>query len=276
MDTSSLSQNYPAFDLNISMDAREKEEFEDGEIHVDNKTKSSSSSEKDERQALMEKLNQMRFEKEKLIEMLTISLESYNALQSRLIQLVQQDSDQLQNSRKRRKLETTDNSTITTLGNHHDTTYDSISDERSPNLPREIRTNISKVHVRVDPSDTSLVVKDGYQWRKYGQKVTKDNPSPRAYFKCSFAPSCPVKKKVQKKVGDPSTLIATYEGEHNHQHPLRTEMYFSSAQVGSPIFAHSGWNCSEYPSPKERVETGDKKWEALGSSGIQQFMGITS
>lgn len=67
------------------------------------------------------------------------------------------------------------------------------------------------------------VVKDGYQWRKYGQKVTRDNPSPRAYFKCSFAPSCPVKKKVQRSVEDQSVVVATYEGEHNHPHPSRHE-----------------------------------------------------
>lgn len=83
------------------------------------------------------------------------------------------------------------------------------------------RIKVRRICTRIDPSDTNLVVKDGYQWRKYGQKVTRDNPSPRAYFRCAFAPSCPVKKKVQRSAEDSSVLVATYEGEHNHPHPTR-------------------------------------------------------
>ncbi|XP_034917564.1 probable WRKY transcription factor 40 [Populus alba] len=78
-------------------------------------------------------------------------------------------------------------------------------------------TKASRILVRSHSNDKSLIVKDGYQWRKYGQKVTKDNPSPRAYFRCSMAPNCPVKKKVQRCVDDDSVLVATYDGEHNHE-----------------------------------------------------------
>ncbi|XP_057799379.1 WRKY transcription factor 18-like [Salvia miltiorrhiza] len=101
-----------------------------------------------------------------------------------------------------------------------------------PGRPREIKSNTSRVHVRIDPSDTSLVVKDGYQWRKYGQKVTRDNPSPRAYYKCSLSPSCPVKKKVQRSAGDPSLLVAIYEGQHNH-HPSGAEIPAATAAAAA-------------------------------------------
>ncbi|OIW09294.1 hypothetical protein TanjilG_01265 [Lupinus angustifolius] len=73
-----------------------------------------------------------------------------------------------------------------------------------------------QVYVRTHPNDDSLIIKDGYEWRKYGQKVTKDNASPRAYFRCSMAPNCSAKKKVQRSVYDRSIIVATYDGEHNH------------------------------------------------------------
>ncbi|XP_074570918.1 putative WRKY transcription factor 40 [Curcuma longa] len=98
-----------------------------------------------------------------------------------------------------------------------------------------------KICVRTDPTDSSIVVKDGYQWRKYGQKVTRDSPFPRAYFRCSFAPSCPVKKKVQRSAEDRSVLEAVYEGEHNHRLPSdqdeRTQTYSSSCAASIDLNA---------------------------------------
>ncbi|WOL06438.1 WRKY transcription factor WRKY76-like [Canna indica] len=97
--------------------------------------------------------------------------------------------------------------------------------------------NIYTTYTKTNASDSSMVVRDGYHWRKYGQKVTRDNPSPRAYFRCSFAPSCPVKKKVQRSAEDKSVLVATYEGNHNHGPPSPLDAANNLHQNGShPCF----------------------------------------
>ncbi|KAF5748126.1 WRKY transcription factor 18-like [Tripterygium wilfordii] len=171
--------------------------------------------------ALVEELNRMRVENKRLTDMLAVLCEKYNALFHHFGDLKCKES--ISNSSKKRRIDSEDYSINRISPSNYMNGESSSSDEESSRRPMNhhgnINTKVSNFRVRTDPSDTSLVVKDGYQWRKYGQKVTRDNPSPRAYFKCSYAPSCPVKKKVQRSVEDPSILVATYEGNHNHIQP---------------------------------------------------------
>ncbi|KAL6652630.1 hypothetical protein ACP70R_011555 [Stipagrostis hirtigluma subsp. patula] len=59
---------------------------------------------------------------------------------------------------------------------------------------------------------------DGHLWRKYGQKIIKDSPFPRLYFRCSYREDkkCMASKQVQQENSDdPPRFMVTYEHEHS-------------------------------------------------------------
>ncbi|KAF2611480.1 hypothetical protein F2Q70_00010430 [Brassica cretica] len=61
-------------------------------------------------------------------------------------------------------------------------------------------------------------MEDGYNWRKYGQKLVKGNEFVRSYYRCTH-PNCKAKKQLERSPGG-QIVDTVYFGEHDHPKPL--------------------------------------------------------
>lgn len=73
---------------------------------------------------------------------------------------------------------------------------------------------------------------DGYNWRKYGQKLVKGSEFPRSYYKCTH-PNCEVKKLFERAHDGQITEII-YKGTHDHPKPQPSRRYTAGAIMTVP------------------------------------------
>lgn len=95
-----------------------------------------------------------------------------------------------------------------------------VASEKAPKVPETgtVLTLQSGTEGSSSPFIREKVMEDGYNWRKYGQKLVKGNEFVRSYYRCTH-PNCKAKKQLERSPGG-QIVDTVYFGEHDHPKPL--------------------------------------------------------
>ncbi|OIT00756.1 PREDICTED: WRKY transcription factor 1-like isoform X1 [Nicotiana attenuata] len=148
------------------------------------------------------------------------SCESDPPVKDRNVSLVPGKASDSSQNIQREKMEV-----VVSQPNQEQVTYSTRPEKALDKL--QPRRNLD-MNVQALPSDQEIIPfrspekpsEDGYNWRKYGQKLVRGNEFTRSYYKCT-SPNCLAKKQVERSHDGHITNIH-YIAKHEHPKPLNS------------------------------------------------------